>query len=232
MRKILKTMLSAVIICITAIIVSVCAYAETEDVELITSTAKTTNGAWGQSVTYPPNIFDCTRITPDTIVMVEFELDGEWTGSGAPVELILQNYTAEPQIWAKTEPFEYDDTSASFKYDDMVAAYGSDDFSEVGNFCLGDCGIVMKATKFTVTNCTVIEVTTTTEATTTEAATEASTEAVTTAAETTTAAPANNNSSTESGGKIPLIPIVIGAVVVAVIVVVIIIVKRSKQRFY
>ena len=155
MRKILKAMLSAVIVCVTAVTVSLCAYAETEDVELPVTTAKTTNGAWGQSLTYPPNIFDCTRMTPDTIVKVEFELDGEWTGNGAPVELVLQNYSVDPQIWAKTEPFEYDETSASFKYEDMVAVYGSDDFSGIGNLCLGDCGIVMKATKFTVTNCTV-----------------------------------------------------------------------------
>lgn len=231
MRKILKAMLSAVIVCVTAVTVSLCACAETEDVELSTANAKTTNGAWGQSLTYPPNIFNCTRMTPDTIIKVEFELDGEWTGNGAPVELVLQNYEAEPQIWAKTEPFEYDDTSASFKYEDMVAVYGSDDFSGVGNLCLGDCGIVMKATKFTVTNCSVI-VTTTTEAETTTAASETSEETTTqapaeTAAETTTA-----ESSGSDGGQIPLIPIIIGAVVIAVIVVVIVIIKKNKKDFY
>lgn len=224
-------MLSAVIVCVTAVTVSLCACAETEDVELSTANAKTTNGAWGQSLTYPPNIFNCTRMTPDTIIKVEFELDGEWTGNGAPVELVLQNYEAEPQIWAKTEPFEYDDTSASFKYEDMVAVYGSDDFSGVGNLCLGDCGIVMKATKFTVTNCSVI-VTTTTEAETTTAASETSEETTTqapaeTAAETTTA-----ESSGSDGGQIPLIPIIIGAVVIAVIVVVIVIIKKNKKDFY
>lgn len=231
MRKILKAMLSAVIVCVTAVTVSLCVCAETEDVELSTANAKTTNGAWGQSLTYPPNIFNCTRMTPDTIIKVEFELDGEWTGNGAPVELVLQNYEAEPQIWAKTEPFEYDDTSASFKYEDMVAVYGSDDFSGVGNLCLGDCGIVMKATKFTVTNCSVI-VTTTTEAETTTAASETSEETTTqapaeTAAETTTA-----ESSGSDGGQIPLIPIIIGAVVIAVIVVVIVIIKKNKKDFY
>lgn len=232
MRKILKAMLSAVIVCVTAVTVSLCAYAETEDVELPVTTAKTTNGAWGQSLTYPPNIFDCTRMTPDTIVKVEFELDGEWTGNGAPVELVLQNYSVDPQIWAKTEPFEYDETSASFKYEDMVAVYGSDDFSGIGNLCLGDCGIVMKATKFTVTNCTVIEITTTTEATTTTAATEASEETTQAPAETTSAAATTAASSGSDGGQIPLIPIIIGAVVIAVIVVVIIIIKKNKKDFY
>lgn len=231
MRKILKAMLSAVIVCVTAVTVSLCACAETEDVELSTSNAKTTNGAWGQSVTYPPNIFDCTRMTPDTIVKVEFELDGEWTGNSAPVELVLQNYEAEPQIWAKTEPFEYDDTSASFKYEDMVAVYGSDDFSGVGNLCLGDCGIVMKATKFTVTNCSVI-VTTTTEAETTTAASETAEETTTQAPAETAAETAAEASSGSDGGQIPLIPIIIGAVVIAVIVVVIVIVKKNKKDFY
>lgn len=230
MKKIFKTVLSAAILCLTAVIMSVCVSAETEDVELSVSNAKTTNGAWGQSVTYPQNIFDCTRMTPETVVTVEFELDGEWTGSGAPVELVLQNYSVEPQIWAKTEPFEYDDTSASFNYDDMVAAYGSDDFSGVGNLCLGDCGITMKVTKFTVTNCEKVEVTTTTEATTTVAETTAAAE--TTTAATTTAAAETEAPSQSGGGGIPIVPIVIITVVVAVIVVVVIIILKNKRRFY
>lgn len=233
MKKIFKTVLSAVILCLTAIIMSVCVSAETEDVELSVSNAKTTNGSWGQSITYPQNIFDCSKMTPETVVMVEFELDGEWTGNGAPVELVLQNYSVEPQIWAKIVPFEYDDTSASFNYDDMVAAYGSDDFSGVGNLCLGDCGIVMKVTKFVITNCEKVEVTTT-EATTTEAVTEPTAAAETTTSETTAATTAAETEAlSESGsGNIPIIPIVIITVVVAVIVVVVIIVIKNKRRFY
>lgn len=231
MRKILKIMLSAVIVCITAVTVSLCAYAETEDVELSTSIAKTTNGLWGQSVTYPPNMFDCTRMTPDTIVKVEFELEEEWTGSGAPIELVLQNYVADPQIWAKVEPFECDDTSASFRYDDMVIRYGGEDFSEVGNLCIGDCGIAMKVTKVTVTNCTVI-VTTTTEATTTTAAIEAAEETTTQAPAETTAATTEAAASSSGDVQIPLIPIIIGAVAVAVVVVVIIIIKKNRKDFY
>lgn len=231
MRKILKTMLSAVIFCVTAAVVTLCAYAETEDVEMKIVVAKTTNGAWGQSLTYDKSAFDWTRITPDSEIKVEFELDGEWS-SGYPVELIFHNYTtADPAVWAKIPPYEYDETSASFRYEDMVAMYGSDDFSTVDAVHLGDCGIVMKATKFTVTNCTVAEVTTTAETTTTEAVTETTAEAATTAAaEAITTAPADSGSS--ESGKIPLIPIVIGAVAVAVVVVVIIIVSRSKRRFY
>ena len=77
----------------------------------------------------------------------------------------------------------------------MAAAYGSDDFSGVDNMCLGDCGIVMKATKFVITNCEKVEVTTT-EATTTEAVTEPATAAETTAA----AAAAETEAPSETGG--------------------------------
>lgn len=234
MKKILKTVLSAAILCLTAVIMSVCVSAETEDVELPTTIAKSSNGTWGQSITFQKTSFDCSRFTPDTVINVEFELDGEWTGNGAPVELILQNFsTADPQIWAKVEPFEYDETTASFQYEDMVAAYGSDDFSGVDNMCLGDCGIVMKATKFVVTNCEKVEITTT-EATTTEAVTESTTAAETTAAETTaeTAAAETEAPSESGGGSIPIIPIVIITVVVAVAIVVVIIIVKNKRRFY
>ncbi len=232
MKKIFKTVLSAVILCLTAIIMSVCVSAETEDVEIPMTLAKNSSGAWGQSVTVQKTAFDCSRFTPETVINVEFELDGEWTGSGAPVELILQNFsTADPQIWAKVEPFEFDETSASFQYEDMVAAYGSDEFGGVDNMCLGDCGIVMKATKFVITNCEKVEVTTT-EATTTEAVTEPTAAAETTA-ETTAATVTETEAPSESGsGNIPIIPIVIITVVVAVIIVVVIIIIRSKRRFY
>lgn len=231
MKKILKAAVTAAVACLTAAVMAVCVSAETEDVELSTALAKSTTGAWGQSVTYDKSAFNCSRMTPESEVKVEFELDGEWTGNGAPVEFIFHNYTtADPAIWAKIAPYEFDETSASFKYDDIVTAYGSDDFSTVDAIHLGDCGIAMKATKFTITNCEVVEVvtTTTTEATTTTAAETTTTAAATTTAAETTKAP----SESEGGGKIPLVPIVIAAVVVAVIVVVIIIVLKSKRRFY
>lgn len=229
MKKILKIALSAAILCLTAVIVSVCVFAETEDLELKTVLAKMTNGAWGQSITYDKVTLDCSRITPDTEVRVEFEIDGEWTGSGSPVELVFQNYsTADPAIWAKIPPYDYDETYAYFNYDSMVAAYGSDDFSTVDAVHLGDCGIAMKVTKFVVTNCQKVEITTTTTAATTEATTEAATEA----AETTAATTVAEAPSESGGGNIPIIPIVIVTVVVAVIVVVVIIVLKNRKRFY
>lgn len=231
MKKILKTALAAAIVFLTAAAVSVCVSAETEDVELSTTLAKTSNGAWGQSVTYLKDQFDCGRITPDSLVIVEFELDGEWTGNGAPVEFILQNYsTADPQIWAKVEPIELTDNSATFDYENMVLRYESDDLSTVDAIHVGDCGVAMKVTKMTVTNCETVEVvtTTTTEATTTTAAETTAATETTTAAEQTEAVSENE----ESGGGIPIIPIVIATVVVAVIAVVVIIVLKSKRRFY
>ncbi|MBD5146163.1 MAG: hypothetical protein HDT21_09720 [Ruminococcus sp.] len=231
MKKILKIALSAAILCLTAVIMSVCVFAETEDIEMRTVLAKVTNGAWGQSITYDKATLDCSRLTSDSEIQVEFELDGEWNGSGAPVELVFQNYsTADPAIWAKIAPYDFDDTTATFRYEDMVAIYGSEDLSTVDAVHLGDCGIPMKVTKFVITNCEKIEITTTTTAATTEAVTEAETEAAETTAVTTAATEASSQSS--SGGNIPIVPIVIVTVVVAVIIVVVIIVLKNRKRFY
>ena len=231
MKKILKIALSAAILCLTAVIMSVCVFAETEDIEMRTVLAKMTNGAWGQSITYDKATLDCSRLTSDSEIQVEFELDGEWNGSGAPVELVFQNYsTADPAIWAKIAPYDFDDTTATFRYEDMVAIYGSDDVSTVDAVHLGDCGIAMKVTKFVITNCEKIEITTTTTAATTEAVTEAETEAAETTAVTTAATEASSQSS--SGGSVPIVPIVIVTVVVAVIIVVVIIVLKNRKRFY
>ncbi|MDE6709017.1 MAG: hypothetical protein K2J76_00850, partial [Oscillospiraceae bacterium] len=77
MKKILKTALTAAVVFLTAALMAVCASAETEDVELSTALAKMTNGSWGQSVTYTKDQFNCDRLTPDSLINVEFELDGE-----------------------------------------------------------------------------------------------------------------------------------------------------------
>lgn len=219
-----------------AIVTSVCmafmAYAETEDVELSVARAVQTNGSWGQSVTYSQSDLNAARFTPDTTIRVEYELEGEpQLANQYQVELILQNYVAEPQIWAQVVPIEYDDTYAVFDYNGMVTAYGSDDLSTVNNICVGDRGIKMKVTKVTVTNLSVPEVTTT-EATT-EAVTEAATEApaeTAAQAETTTAA---EETSSGSGSSLTVIIIVIvAAVVIAGVVVTIIVINKNKKRFY
>lgn len=238
MKKILKTAITAAVVFLTAAVMAVCASAETEDVELDVSDAKFTDGTWQQSVTYTRDRFSCDRITPDSIVYVEFEIEGEWAKSGAPVELILQKYSSDtPQIWAKIPPFEMTDNSVSFRFEEMQLLYGSEDFSTVDAMYIGDCGIPIKITKLTITNCTAAEVVTTTAAETTTTAAEkkiTTTSATTAAAKTTTAAEttAAPESESESDGKIPIIPIVIATVVVAVIVVAVIIILKSKRRFY
>ncbi len=230
MKKLIRAVLAAAVMCVTALTMSLCVSAETEDVELPVIRAKATSGSWGQSITYDKGGFDCGRINKDTVIEVEFELDGEWNKTGAPIELILQNYsTASPEIWAKVEPFDTDfATYANFGYDEMVTMYGSDDFSTVDNMCIGDCGVVITVTKVTVKNCDKVEVTTTTASETTTAATESVTEAAPAETEATTTASAGN----ESGGGIPIVLIVVITVVVAVVVVVVIIVMKNRKRFY
>ncbi len=211
------------------------AFAEPQDLEPSVSRAVQTNGAWGQSVTYSNAEINPMGITPDTVIEVQYELEGDEALPGQyQVELILQNYTADPQIWAQVVPYEYDDTHAFFDYDGMVLAYGSDDFSEVGNICIGDRGVKMTVTYVKITNydppaketVTEAETEAETEVEITEAETEAPAE---TAAETTAASTPTAN----SGNNVVLIIIIIAAVVVAAVVVVVIIVtKKNKKRFY
>lgn len=211
------------------------AFAEPQDLEPSVSRAIQTNGAWGQSVTYTNAQINPMGITPDTVIEVQYELEGDEALPGQyQVELILQNYTADPQIWAQVVPYEYDDTHALFDYDGMVLAYGSDDFSEVGNICIGDRGVKMTVTYVKITNydppaketVTEAETEAETEVEITEAETEAPAE---TAAETT----ATSTPTANSGNNVVLIIIIIAAVVVAAVVVVVIIVtKKNKKRFY
>lgn len=129
----------------------------TKDIEIPINNAKMTNGSWEQSISLDKTDFDCSCITPDTIVKVEFELGAPASKLNAPVELILQNYTSDTQIWAKIAPFEYDydKKSASFDYKSMVSSYGSDDFSTVDCLHIGDRGVYIKVTRLTITNCSV-----------------------------------------------------------------------------
>ncbi len=210
------------------------AFAEAQDYEPSVTRAVQTNGAWGQSITYSNADINPTGITPDSVFEVQYELDGdEALPDQYQVELIFQNYNADPQIWAQVVPYEYDETHALFDYDAMVLAYGSDDFSTVNNICIGDRGVKMTVTYVKVTNYdppakeAVTEAETEAETEITEAETEAPAE--TAAAETTAASTPTAN----SGNNVVLIIIIIAAVVVvAVVVVVIIVTKKNKKRFY
>lgn len=217
-----------------AVVTSVCmafmAYAETEDVEMSVARAVQTDGSWKQSITYSQSDLNASRFTPDTTIRVEYELEGDPSlPNQYQVELILQNYVAEPQIWAQVVPVEYDDTYAVFDYDGMVLAYGSDDLSTVNNICVGDRGIKMKVTKVTVTGLSVPEVTTT------EAVTEATTEApaeTEAAVETTTASNAEKAPSGSGSSLTVIIIVIVAAVVIAGVVVTIIVINKNKKRFY
>lgn len=209
--KIWKVLTGTAVAVVTSVCMAFAAYAKTEDVEMSVARAIQTNGSWGQSITYSRADLDTSRFTPDTTVRVEYELLGEPSHADQhQVELILQNYDVNPQIWAQVVPVEYDDTHAVFDYDGMALAYGSDDFSTVNNVCVGDRGIKMKVTKVTVTNLAVPE-----------------------SASGAEGQSGNEAAGAESGSSLTIIIIVIvAAVVVAGVVVTLIVVKKNKKRFY
>lgn len=211
------------------------AFAEPQDLEPSVAKAVQTNGAWEQSITFSNTDINPAGITPDSVFEVQYELDGdEALPNQHQVELIFQNYTADPQIWAQVVPYEYDDTHALFDYDAMVLAYGSDDFSAVNNICIGDRGVKMIVTYVKITNYDppAKETAATTAETEAETAAEITEAPAETAAAETTAADTGTPEAS-SGNSVVLIIIIIAAVVVVTVVVVIIIVtKKNKKRFY
>ncbi len=211
------------------------AFAEPQDFEPSVAKAVQTNGAWEQSITYSNTDINPAGITPDSVFEVQYELDGdEALPNQHQVELIFQNYTADPQIWAQVVPYEYDETHALFDYDAMVLAYGSDDFSAVNNICIGDRGVKMIVTYVKITNYDppAKETAATTAETEAETAAEITEAPAETAAAETTAADTGTPEAS-SGNSVVLIIIIIAAVVVVTVVVVIIIVtKKNKKRFY
>lgn len=211
------------------------AFAEPQDLEPSVAKAVQTNGAWEQSITFSNTDINPVGITPDSVFEVQYELDGdEALPNQHQVELIFQNYTADPQIWAQVVPYEYDETHALFDYDAMVLAYGSDDFSTVNNICIGDRGVKMIVTYVKITNYDppAKETAATTAETEAEPAAEITEAPAETAAAETTAADTGTPEAS-SGNSVVLIIIIIAAVVVVTVVVVIIIVtKKNKKRFY
>lgn len=211
------------------------AFAEPQDLEPSVAKAVQTNGMWEQSITYSNSDINPAGITPDSVFEVQYELDGdEALPNQYQVEIIFQNYTADPQIWAQIVPYEYDETHALFDYDAMVLAYGSDDFSTVNNICIGDRGVKMIVTYVKITNYDppAKETAATTAETEAETAAEITEAPAETAAAETTAADTGTPEAS-SGNSVVLIIIIIAAVVVVTVVVVIIIVtKKNKKRFY
>ncbi len=120
------------------------------DIEMPVDNAKKTDGHYGASVIFAQTELNAARFTEDTEIKIEFELYGDLPANEPPVELVLQNYTDDPAIWAKVRPFEYDNNSATFSYNDMVFSYGNTDLSTVDSIIINDCGTEVKVTKFVV----------------------------------------------------------------------------------
>lgn len=232
MKKIFKAALTVAIVCVTAVCMAICVSAETQDIELPTSNSKLSNGGWSQSVSYEKNIFNFASVTSDSEVLIEFEVDGEWdyTASGTPVELILQNFDSDS--WVKIPPCEVTETSAKFSYNDIVNVYGSDDFSTVDKINFYDRGVKAKVTKVVITNCNAkgpaVTTVSQTEAVTTISEAETTTMQETTKVETST----TNTSNSGNNGGIPIVLVVVITAVVAVAAVVAFITIKNKRRFY
>lgn len=192
MNKVLKSAVGAVSAAAVMLTAGIAAYAE--DVSLSIEPI-TTNGNWKQSVVYTTANadngldFDPESMTPDSVVMVEYECTDQDTAAACWIELIWQswgdNNTGKATDWAKVDAYEFGEGYANFSYSDIVASYGTEDFSEVYNICVGDKGAVVTAKSITITNVNV-SAAAETEAEVTEAA-EAETTAEETAAEETTA---------------------------------------------
>ncbi len=221
--KCIFSVFTALILFLTGTLTAYAEEQQLEDYEFNISRAIMSPGAWGQSITFAQSDFKASKFTPESVVTVEFELDGEPANPNLPpIEMVFQNYsTADPVIWAKISPYEYTDSIAYFNYEDMVKNYGFDDLSGVDNIFIGDTGTPIKVTKMTATNVTGGPSVTT--ITTVETAPEEPEQTVTAAA--TQAA----DNAGEASGNIPLVPIVIITVVVAGGIVTFLVI-RNKRR--
>lgn len=162
MKKFISRIAAAITAVGLSLTTAICAFAaDTSDVELDVSEAVSIDN-WGTSVKYQYDVFDTTRMTKDSKIKVEFRVDNDAEISTAPVELVFQSWEypdtsiAQPDgtVWAKVQPYTYDDKSAEFKYTDIVAAYGSDNFEKVSCICFtATASAKITVTKVTVTDC-------------------------------------------------------------------------------
>ncbi|MCM1578549.1 MAG: hypothetical protein NC078_07120 [Ruminococcus sp.] len=164
MKKFAKKICATAASAVCAVSMSISVFAE--DVEIDSSGAVQSSGEFGQSLIYYtyrcepeeyPDNFDPTTMTEDSEILVEYTLDGDFTESKAPLELIFQSWPDGPaendgEKWAKIAPYEFDENSAAFSYEDIAAAYGTKDFSAVYAINVGDMGYRITVTKMTVTN--------------------------------------------------------------------------------
>lgn len=194
MKKILNSLSAAAAALFTAVLMTVTVFAQ--DYEFDVSSAKQSNGSWGQSYVHYTALsgeenaanFNPTWMTSDSEVIVEYTYEG--TASSYPAELIWQTWDDGPNgvnpdvagTWNKVAPYEYSDTQAKFSYSDIVAAYGTDNFDTVYAIDIGDAGVKLTVTSMTITNCNIESAPAETEAETeeeTEAETEEETDAET-----------------------------------------------------
>lgn len=224
-----------------------------QDYEFDVSGAIKTAGDWKQSYTESTPLvgdaafadnFDPRWMTPDSEVLVEFEVES--VPNGYPCELIWQTWgdskEVDPNIkqdWTKIAPDEATETTARFTYDSIVEAYGTDDFSRVYALHIGDVGSPLLVTKLTVTNIRMdAAASEETAEETAEKETEAASE-VTEAPESetsgliTTTSSIADNAPDESGiSATVVIVIVVVIVIAAAAAFVIIMIKKSKNSFY
>ena len=209
---------------------------------------------WSQSVSYDFNVFDASRMTTSSKVIVNFECDEEEPES-SPVELIIQSWE-DPDtpmndggnVWAKVAPADFGDGWAVFNYVDMIEAYGSADFSKVSAINVGDTGtFTIKCTGMYITNCKLVgshvipededassesEDASAAEESVAESAPETTTTAAAAPApEETTAASAAESSSSSGSNVIFVVIGVVAGIVLAVAVLFIILGRKSKESY-
>lgn len=215
MKRFVSAILSAVMAAAALISSALPVYAddsskvETEDVTIDVSSASQCD-YWGQSFTLEQAVFNASRMTKDSKIIVTYTSDEivETAGNKYNAELVFQSWdnttspnAQEGNIWAKIAPIEYDDTSATYDYESIATAYGTNDFSEVYNIILGSTD----RAKITCTGMTITNVKT-------EKYVEAE----------------------EKAGKtspIIIIAAVVAGIVIAVVVIVIIMNKKSSEAF-
>lgn len=121
---------------------------------------------WHQSVSVGVDRFDTSTLTPDSYVIVRYELDATDTVYSDPVEFILQSTDdkVSPKakngtVWAKVAPMDFNNSFAYFNYKSIVDAYGTDDFSCVYTVYVGDTGqYTMTCTDIYIMNCKTLAV--------------------------------------------------------------------------
>ncbi|MBR1764263.1 MAG: hypothetical protein IJ746_02610 [Ruminococcus sp.] len=221
----------------------------TTPVSIDASSAKESTN-WGQSLTAEYTVFDASRMTTSSKVIVNFETDAEDLET-SPLELILQSWEDPDtpmndggKVWAKVAPAELGEGYAVFNYVDMIEAYGTADFTKLSAINVGDTGTAMiKCTGMYITNCKpdgnhyVAEEESDSSEEEAESVEGSKAETTTTKAaaapaeETTTASTADSGSSSSGSNIIFIVIGVVAGIVLAVAALFIILGRKSKESY-